>query len=277
VTRLSKINAELNSSTKNDEDDARKAWLQHYSSKSSMQATLLLSLAIAFFTFVQAVKYDQTTTVKILYSVVMPATLLVGLRAIGRLFNYGWHADAILRDEKANHGEMQQSIGNDQEMDRIAIMSTEKKKGKSRQQIRFNTGNLFALARAANVDVDYSCRCVRWKRMLSWITEFNNCCIFALIFFICLICFYFSLADILLVIFCAVMFGIIWCYIGLCCQHRGDYEEYSRIPYIPTSLVCEFNEIVAINHHPPGVSVAIADLMREAIKKKKQEMQLQPK
>jgi len=42
------------------------------------------------------------------------------------------------------------------------------------------------------------------------------------------------------------------------------------IYYIPTELVHEFSEYVVKPHHPGGISPAIKNLMRKAVKEEKQ-------
>lgn len=87
------------------EQEARIALLQHYSSKSTLQATIILSLAIAFFTFVSVLGYlEERVFHNTFHYSIFLATVLAGfaffaLRALGRLFYWGNMAGRILNVE----------------------------------------------------------------------------------------------------------------------------------------------------------------------------------
>jgi len=85
------------------EQEARIALLQHYSSKSSNQATIILSLALAFLTFVQTVQYVPKTfqylpiDLKNLYiCLFLWIFVFLVIRQVGRVFLWGELASSIL-------------------------------------------------------------------------------------------------------------------------------------------------------------------------------------
>jgi hypothetical protein len=75
-------------------DEAREALLELYSSKSTLQATIILSLTIAFFTFIQAINNNKlfqewnNLYLFLFYSFVLTAFVFLAIRAFGRLFYY---------------------------------------------------------------------------------------------------------------------------------------------------------------------------------------------
>jgi hypothetical protein len=72
------------------EQDARIALLQHYSTKSSNQAIILVTLAIVFFGFIQTIGFLHNKVVASLYEwAVLTGLFLVGFRAIRMLLRYG--------------------------------------------------------------------------------------------------------------------------------------------------------------------------------------------
>ena len=81
-------------------EEARKTLLQHFSSKSTLQATILLSLAIAFFTFVQTIqlfgKWENLYQC-LFYSIVLTAFTFITIRAFGRLIYWGTMAGLVDR------------------------------------------------------------------------------------------------------------------------------------------------------------------------------------
>jgi hypothetical protein len=79
-------------------NEARKALLQHYSSKSTLQATILLSLAVAFFTFMQTIRLFENLNPFVLcfiYSLALTPFIFLTLRALGRLIYFGAMANLI--------------------------------------------------------------------------------------------------------------------------------------------------------------------------------------
>jgi hypothetical protein len=80
--------------------EARKTLLQHFSSKSTLQATILLSLIIAFFTFVQTITFFQkwnTLFLCLFYSLVLTSFMLLTVRALGKLIYYAGMAGLVDR------------------------------------------------------------------------------------------------------------------------------------------------------------------------------------
>jgi hypothetical protein len=81
-------------------EEARKTLLQHFSSKSTLQATILLSLAIAFFTFIQTISLFEKWNYLFLclyYSFVLIAFIFLTIRAFGRLIYWGTMAGLVER------------------------------------------------------------------------------------------------------------------------------------------------------------------------------------
>jgi len=73
-------------------EEARKTVLQHSSSKSTLQVTILLSLAVAFFTFIQTISLFEKLNSLFLclfYSFVFTAFTFITIRAFGRLIYWG--------------------------------------------------------------------------------------------------------------------------------------------------------------------------------------------
>jgi cytochrome c-type biogenesis protein CcmH/NrfF len=82
--------------------EARIALLQHFSSKSTNQATMILTLVLAFFTFVQTLQYIEKWREWLVLSYESWALALLtflGVRAVGRLIRWGELADRILKVE----------------------------------------------------------------------------------------------------------------------------------------------------------------------------------
>jgi len=81
------------------EMEARNTLLQHFSSKSTNQTTLLLSYVIAVFTFLQAspILMDALGWIyKVISAFVVWVFACAIIRSIGRLVDWGKHADAVL-------------------------------------------------------------------------------------------------------------------------------------------------------------------------------------
>jgi hypothetical protein len=79
------------------EEEARRALLQHYSSKSSNQAITIVTLALVFFGFTQTLGFLQNAVVVTVYEgAVLSVLFAVGLRAIHKLLCYGFLADSII-------------------------------------------------------------------------------------------------------------------------------------------------------------------------------------
>lgn len=82
------------------EQEARAALLQHNSSKSSNQAIIILTLALAFFTGFQATRPDlhsmvPMTSNNILFWLVGSVFCFLMVRAVGRLLWFGYQAEAV--------------------------------------------------------------------------------------------------------------------------------------------------------------------------------------
>jgi len=86
-----------------DEDDklieeSRRALLQHFSSKSTLQATILLSLAIAFFAFIQTIPLVKNEWFhSLFYSLALTAFIFLTIHAFGRLIHWGQMAGLVER------------------------------------------------------------------------------------------------------------------------------------------------------------------------------------
>lgn len=79
--------------------DARNVLLRHYSSKSTNQTAIILTLAIIFFTFVQASRYTEVLPnypVNLLVVLFLAALSFLAIRALSRLFLWGKMAGTIL-------------------------------------------------------------------------------------------------------------------------------------------------------------------------------------
>lgn len=80
------------------EQDARIALLQHYSSKASNEAIIIVTMAIAFFGFVQSLSYVKNPIcLTVIYETFFLGIIVnVTFRSIGRLLRYGYLADSVL-------------------------------------------------------------------------------------------------------------------------------------------------------------------------------------
>ena len=82
------------------EQEARIALLQHFSSKSTSQATIILTTVLAFFAFVQTLQLIEKWLewqVLLYESWILALLIFVGVRAVGRLIRWGMLADRILK------------------------------------------------------------------------------------------------------------------------------------------------------------------------------------
>lgn len=78
------------------EEEARRALLQHYSSKSSNEAVIIVTLGLVFFGFTQTLEFLHNNVVVALYEwLVLTVLLAVGFRAVLKLLGYGFLADSV--------------------------------------------------------------------------------------------------------------------------------------------------------------------------------------
>lgn len=78
------------------EEEARRALLQHYSSKTSNQAIVIVTLALVFFGFTQTLGFLHNSVIVAVYEwAVLTGLFAVGFRAIHKLLGYGFLADSI--------------------------------------------------------------------------------------------------------------------------------------------------------------------------------------
>jgi hypothetical protein len=81
-------------------EEVRGTLLQHFSSKSTLQATILLSLAITFFAFIQTIPLFEKLNPSLLclfYSLVLTTFTFLTIRAFGRLIYWGAMAGLVER------------------------------------------------------------------------------------------------------------------------------------------------------------------------------------
>lgn len=82
-----------------DEQQARNALLQHFSSKSSNQATIILTVGLLFFAFVQTLQFvgNLPVYIRIFYEIGFPWFLsLLAFHAVDRVSYFGELATAII-------------------------------------------------------------------------------------------------------------------------------------------------------------------------------------
>ena len=99
--------------------EARIALLQHFSSKSSHQAIIILTLVLALFSFVQAMLPSlhspiALSEVDVFFMLIVWGAVSLAIRAIGRLLWYGQLADAVLTVESASKKEVSDVVKKDQ-------------------------------------------------------------------------------------------------------------------------------------------------------------------
>jgi hypothetical protein len=75
--------------------DSRLALLQHYSSKSSNQAIIILSLALVFFTCIQSMQFLEALHLEPVIMAFLASLFALSVRALGRLIYWGKLAKAI--------------------------------------------------------------------------------------------------------------------------------------------------------------------------------------
>jgi hypothetical protein len=78
------------------EQNARIALLQHYSSKASNEAIIIVTMAIAFFSFIQSLSYIRVAWIVIYETVLLGIIVNVTIRSIARLLGYGYLADSVM-------------------------------------------------------------------------------------------------------------------------------------------------------------------------------------
>jgi hypothetical protein len=94
-------------------EEARIALLQLYSSKSTLQATVLLSLAVAFFAFIQTIPmFGQLNQwfLSLFYAFVLTAFVFFTIRAFGRLIYWGNMAGFVDRVSAISEDELKKEL-----------------------------------------------------------------------------------------------------------------------------------------------------------------------
>jgi hypothetical protein len=106
--------------TKSEDDElieeSRRALLKHYSSKSTLQATILLSLAVAFFAFIQTIPLSEKWNHWVLclfYSTVLTAFIFLTARALGRLIAFGKKAGVVMKIHVIPEADLEKIIEKD--------------------------------------------------------------------------------------------------------------------------------------------------------------------
>jgi len=101
-------------------EETRRTLLQHFSSKSTLQATILLSLAVAFFTFIQTIPLFEKwnpLSLCLFYSLVLTAFTFLTIRAFGRLIYWAKMASIVERIRIISKGKLKREFEEKKEKD----------------------------------------------------------------------------------------------------------------------------------------------------------------
>jgi len=89
--------------------DARNVLLRHYSSKSTNQTAIILTLGIIFFSFIQALRYVEAFpnwAASLIVVLILPTLMFLTIRALSRLFVWGKIAGTVLYVRMLNFEEL---------------------------------------------------------------------------------------------------------------------------------------------------------------------------
>ena len=89
--------------------DARIALLEHYSSKSTNQTIIILTIALVFFTFLGVLPSDFPSRDYFLI-IAFGGMLWLAVRAVGRLNYWSEHSDAILYIDALNESDIEKLL-----------------------------------------------------------------------------------------------------------------------------------------------------------------------
>jgi len=97
--------------------EARNALLKHYSAKSSNQTVILVTIAIALFSFSQTVQYVNawpSPLTNLYYLVFLTLISFLTIRSLGRLFYWGQYAGLIFDVRMVSEKEVEKSRASSQ-------------------------------------------------------------------------------------------------------------------------------------------------------------------
>lgn len=250
---------------------ARIALLNHYSSKSTNQATIILTLVIALFAFIEASQFItfHSNLLRILWDSSLPTIwLFFIIRAVGRLIWWGELASNVMAVEMIN-----ETCANKIIEDRNKEVPKEKVRFKPTYLMRLDKASRLAPAESKLYNYLHyvtkrpCCYIIFSGILLVFLSyhksqisiSFLECILFWVIFAIgCLIVIYgciYVLKDIAHFVKCALV--------------RTEMYVDIKIHDVPAKLVKDFNEYVVKPHYSGGMSQALKDLMRKAIEKEK--------